>query len=244
METTNSPVPLPSTTSYDPTGTYTPSPTSTEGPIPAPTYTYPSETTSYTAPAPAPTLAPEPAPEPVGGPPPDYSAITADPFMDISGMIWSPSDVSADLGVPADLGGPAARSVPADLGAPEASPSLTALQGLLGRSGGGAPPGLQSLLEGTASRLGGQARQRYGRQFQTVLANQRLAASQRGGDTPGLETAVGQLQQQLQTQQALDRLRGLIGQQSPHAARARASQMPSSARLGSLASSPTSPYLY
>ena len=128
------------------------------------------------------------------------------------------------------------------------SPSLTALQGLIGQSRGGIPsPGLQSLLEGTAGRLGGgQARQRYGRQFQTFLANQRAAQGQRGDAMMAEmgDTGASSLQGQTQMQTALDRLRAALDLPSRAPLRSRAPQFASSSSSSGGLSSATSPYLY
>ena len=149
-------------------------------------------------------------------------------------MRWSPSE-------PADVSG-----VPADLGVPEASPSFTALQGLIGRSSGGVQsPGLQSLLEGTAGRLGGQARQRYGRQFQTFLANQQAAQRQRGADAAGAEDmGTSALQGQMQMQMALDRLRAALDMPSRAPLSRRAPQFAGSSRAPGGGFTAASPYLY
>ena len=245
-ETTNWPAPLPSP-SYD-SGTYTPS-AYDAGPIPAPTYVEPTPT--YVEPSVAPTYTePSPAyPSPEAPPP----AITGDLGAESSTAPLSDFGLSAEStlgGVPADLGGASPQGPGLD--APRAqsgqSPSLAALQGLIGRSSGGVQsPGLQSLLEGTAGQLGGgQARQRYGRQFQTFLANQRAAQHQRGADIAGMEDmgTSSSLQGQAPMQIALDRLRAALDLPSRTSQRSRAPQFaPSSSSLGGGLSA-TSPYLY
>ena len=175
-----------------------------------------------------------------GGVPADIPTIAAD-YM---------TDPGLSGGMPADLGG-----LPADisgLGGPPSglsgqSPGLAALQGLLGRTSGGVQsPGLQSLLEGTAGRLGGQARQRYGRQFQTFLANQRAAQGQRGAETAGMDQGgpASALQGQMQMQTALDRLRAALDMPSRAPQSRRTPQFASSASTSGGGLTATSPYLY
>lgn len=232
-ETTNVPFPLP-TPSYNP-GTYTPGLVDA-GPIPAPSYAYPSAAPAAAAPSDLDNLGGV-----GGGAPVNLPMVAADRL----------SGTGLGGGMPADLGGP-----PSDLpglgpsGDPSSqSPGLAALQGLLGRSNGGVQsPGLQGLLEGTAGRLGGgQARQRYGRQFQTYLANQQAAQRQRA-ESAGMDSEMApSTQGALQMQIALDRLRAALDLPSRGAApRSRAPQFGgSSSSLGSgLSSSSTSPYLY
>ena len=250
-ETTNLPLPLPAP-SYNP-GTYTPS-SYDAGPIPAPTYVAPSApayvepyvepsvaTPTYTAPAPYTEPVPavvEPSTDssaqPVSdlGPAPDF-------FAPMSALLAQPSAASSQAPTGLPDGGSSAPS--------GQSPSLAALQGLLGRSSGGVQsPGLQSLLESTAGRLGGQARQRYGRQFQTFLANQRAAQSQRGDAMAGMgDTGASSLQGSMQMQMALDRLRAALDLPSRTPQRSRAPSFASSSSAGGgLSSSSTSPYLY
>ena len=160
------------------------------------------------------------------------------------------TDPGLSGGMPADLGGPPA-DIPGLGGPPSGlsgqSPGLAALQGLLGRSTSGVQsPGLQSLLEGTAGRLGGQARQRYGRQFQTFLANQRAAQNQRGAETAGMDQGgpASALQGQMQMQMALDRLRAALDMPSREPQRNRAPQFASSASALGGGLTATSPYLY
>ena len=154
-----------------------------------------------------------------------------------------PSSATPSFETPAGSGTP-------DLGPSNAptgqSPSLAALQGLLGRSGGGVQsPGLQSLLEGTAGRLGGQARQRYGRQFQTFLANQQAAQRQRGADAAGAEDmGSSALQGQMQMQLALDRLRAALDMPSRAPQSRRAPQFASASSTSGGGLTATSPYLY
>ena len=231
-ETTNLPTPLP-TPSYDPTGTYVPS-GSTEGPIPTSTYITPS--------APAPSA------------PSDFGLAGLEAPADASASMSASEPVSnfgldagMPSGLPADLGGPPSGAPGLGPSSPSGqAPGLAALQGLLGRSSGVQSPGLQGLLEGTAGRLGGQARQRYGRQFQTFLANQRAAQGQRGDAMAGMgDTGASSLQGSMQMQMALDRLRAALDMPSRTPQRSRAPQFASSSSSGGgLSSSSTSPYLY
>ena len=130
------------------------------------------------------------------------------------------------------------------------TPDLTALLRLAGRGGGASSPGLQGLLESLMSGIGGgQARQRYGRQFQTFLANQRMAQSQRaemaGMDQGTDKDFASSLQGPMQMQAALDRLRTALDMPSRAPLSRRAPQFASSSSGGGgLSSSSTSPYLY
>ena len=229
-ETTNLPAPLPTPT-YN-SGTYVPSLSDT-GPIPAPSYSAPS--------APAAASAPPALAEPVSEAPTDLPAIAS-----VAGPEFAFDAGSTSGGLPADLGGSPFGVPGLGPSTPSGqSPGLAALQGLIGRSGGSVQsPGLQSLLEGTAGRLGGQARQRYGRQFQTFLANQRMTQRQRA-DAAGMDAeAVSPLQEQMQIQAALDRLRAALDMPSRTPVSRRAPQFAPSSTSGGGLSSSTSPYLY
>lgn len=209
-------------------------------------YSYPSPTTSPTAPV-STTSAATPAPASASAPAPTPPPMYAYAAPGTINPAWPTSDSSEGAEalplMPTDLGPFGGGSSPA-VGQ---SPGLGALQGLLGRSsGGGASPALQSLLEGVAGQLGGgQARQRYGRQFQTYLANQQMAQRQRA-ESGGMdsEMAPSSLQGQMQMQVALDRLRAALDMPSRVPQSRRAPQFASSAPSSGGGLNASSPYLY
>mgnify|MGYP001560760403 CR=1 FL=1 len=218
-------------------------------------------------PPPPPPAPPPPAPPPPAPPPPAPPPKT--PLSRSPGFRFVP-DMPVDPGTPVDPGGPGidpgGRTVPAipaepPMGPPDDVPSdlgptpsgqtpdLTALLRLAGRGGGASSPGLQGLLESLMSGIGGgQARQRYGRQFQTYLANQRMAQSQRA-EMAGMDQGADQdfaspLQGQMQMQAALDRLRTALDMPSRTPVSRRAPQFASSSSTSGGGLTATSPYLY
>ena len=208
-----------------PTGPYLPPPP--EYPAYAPT----NPTDPYPTPPPTDPSAPSPLPPPAPQP------------FDPGGRVVPDTPAEPPAGPPDD--------VPADLGpAPSGqTPDLTALLSLMGRGSGASSPGLQGLLESLMSGIGGgQARQRYGRQFQTFLANQRMAQSQRA-EMAGMDQGADQgpaspLQGQMQMQAALDRLRTALDMPSRTPVSRRAPQFASSSSTSGGGLTATSPYLY